>query len=590
MLASNQYRFSQRLGEGLIGGAAAYGKQQEFEQKNQQQAQLMGLKKQEMGFTEREVALKEAEQKRRIDAAKAAAAALSGNVAPVQPSAPVPTAKTTVAPPPIPSAGGVSPPVGGLVPPPVEDKDKTQAAPIPSPNNSFWENVDPQSNPHNLLALADRFDQAAAAAAEDPSSMASYRASAQQYRAQANAIRQSGIVTMKDQSTASMPGFNEAKAAQAAALKKAELDVTTSPEMSRAEAEKARQTEQQKALVTRRTTAGTEYTIDPTVAEIAPKKPQQVPSNYKAEINPDTGAVKTMPVSQFLGYAETGGHPIDPNLIGQKAVLKSEDKYYADSVKNSTELEKQFESAAEKAQEGIATLIKFSTAAKVLESGGLNMNKAEYANFARGLGFDTLADQIMSMKDTAAAYNAVKTNVDQAINQVTNSFAKPTQAEFLTTEKKSTPSIDSPADSSHSLTQTRLAGLLWQNSLSSDWEKAKTEGVRNFSAFQDAWKRAHPHAMFEEAANRALGNFKGQDLPKPEKVTEGVTYVVPKYAMAEKSELGQYLLKSGFRPGDIVVAKNVNHAKNDAGDFVKVSPTEAYKIHLNAPALTYGGQ
>jgi hypothetical protein len=30
MLASNQYRFSQRLGEGLIGGAAAYGKQQEF--------------------------------------------------------------------------------------------------------------------------------------------------------------------------------------------------------------------------------------------------------------------------------------------------------------------------------------------------------------------------------------------------------------------------------------------------------------------------------------------------------------------------------------------------------------------------------
>jgi hypothetical protein len=30
MLASNQYRFSQRLGEGLVGGAAAYGKQQEL--------------------------------------------------------------------------------------------------------------------------------------------------------------------------------------------------------------------------------------------------------------------------------------------------------------------------------------------------------------------------------------------------------------------------------------------------------------------------------------------------------------------------------------------------------------------------------
>ena len=43
MLASNQYRFSQRLGEGLIGGAAAYGKQQEFglqQQKLAQEAQL----------------------------------------------------------------------------------------------------------------------------------------------------------------------------------------------------------------------------------------------------------------------------------------------------------------------------------------------------------------------------------------------------------------------------------------------------------------------------------------------------------------------------------------------------------------------
>jgi hypothetical protein len=36
MLASNQYRFSQRLGEGLIGGAAAYGKQQEFGLQQQQ--------------------------------------------------------------------------------------------------------------------------------------------------------------------------------------------------------------------------------------------------------------------------------------------------------------------------------------------------------------------------------------------------------------------------------------------------------------------------------------------------------------------------------------------------------------------------
>jgi hypothetical protein len=58
MLASNQYRFSQRLGEGLIGGAAAYGKQQEFGLQQQQQKQqaaqnaaLIDIKKQELGIT-----------------------------------------------------------------------------------------------------------------------------------------------------------------------------------------------------------------------------------------------------------------------------------------------------------------------------------------------------------------------------------------------------------------------------------------------------------------------------------------------------------------------------------------------------------
>jgi hypothetical protein len=43
MLALNQYRFSQRLGEGLLAGAGAYGSQQDREFKQQQLAQQAQL-------------------------------------------------------------------------------------------------------------------------------------------------------------------------------------------------------------------------------------------------------------------------------------------------------------------------------------------------------------------------------------------------------------------------------------------------------------------------------------------------------------------------------------------------------------------
>lgn len=48
MLASDKYRFSQRIGEGLVGGAAAYGKQQEFGLKKQELEQKGALQQSEI--------------------------------------------------------------------------------------------------------------------------------------------------------------------------------------------------------------------------------------------------------------------------------------------------------------------------------------------------------------------------------------------------------------------------------------------------------------------------------------------------------------------------------------------------------------
>jgi hypothetical protein len=134
-----------------------------------------------------------------------------------------------------------------------------------------------------------------------------------------------------------------------------------------------------------------------------------------------------------------------------------------------------------------------------------------------------------------------------------------------------------------------MARALWQNALLSDWEKEKRmSGTTNFNAFRDVWQRAHPKGMFEESAARALGNFKGQDLPKKTEFTEGVVYVMPKNAGATK--LGEAFIKKGLRPGDLFVMNGVNHQEGDFGEPTRVSPTEAYKVHLRAPVLTYGAR
>jgi hypothetical protein len=45
-----------------------------------------------------------------------------------------------------------------------------------------------------------------------------------------------------------------------------------------------------------------------------------------------------------------------------------------------------------------------------------------------------------------------------------------------------------------------------------------------------------------------------------------------------------------LRPGDLFVMGGVNHQDGDIGEPIRVSPAEAYKAHLRAPALTYGAR
>ena len=192
MLASDKYRFSQRLGEGLVGGAAAFGKQQEFglnkerlAQQAAQNAALMGLKGQEFGLKQQEFTLAERTQAiqimqnlQRINLGRQ----MSGQpelsaedyfkqigASNLLPAAKAPAAAPTVAPattPPAP-AGGLKPsvsaapttggtetgaPAAGLQPPAatpqpaVPQPAATGMAGMPTAKDPFWSTVDQQDN------------------------------------------------------------------------------------------------------------------------------------------------------------------------------------------------------------------------------------------------------------------------------------------------------------------------------------------------------------------------------------------------------------------------------------------------------------
>jgi len=61
-------------------------------------------------------------------------------------------------------------------------------------------------------------------------------------------------------------------------------------------------------------------------------------------------------------------------------------------------------------------------------------------------------------------------------------------------------------------------------------------------------------------------------------------------ANAISTAIGKKLVEKGLRPGDLFVMNGVNHEAKDIGEPTRVSPQDAYKTHIRAPALTYGAR
>lgn len=349
--------------------------------------------------------------------------------------------------------------------------------------------------------------------------------------------------------------------------------------------------EQYKSLTPEQTTpTGTKYRVNPRGGVLPEPEPEAQPA-APGRIDPRTGGVTTSPPA--LPYPSTGGFPRDPGLPKQPYVLAGPDVYQGTAQTTSAEQERGFlnQAASQQADINLLSTLKFANAMKILEGGGLASDKARAANMLRGLGLDPVADAIQSEKDTSAAIVAGKTALDEAIRKSRVAFASPTQSEFGRVASEATPSANMPATATISLLKENMAQQLWQDALRDDWLKARESGARNFPAFVDRWRQAHPPELFRQAADRLLGNLKGTDLPSPDKLTEGVVYVVPQNY--HKHPMGELLANRGFRPGDLFVMNDISTEKDPQsgepvfkfGALNKVEPEKGFETHMKAPGL-----
>ena len=343
--------------------------------------------------------------------------------------------------------------------------------------------------------------------------------------------------------------------------------------------------------------------------ENAPPKPI-TPETPRGQIDPDTGRINTASVD--VGYPVTGGLPTVK--LGKHQVLSGDDPILSKATERSEKLLTDFYEKGAGTQEGIVNTIKFASALKAVEAGALSGNAAALAAIAKDLGFDSIAKEISLGKDIAEVEIALKSNIYQGLATLTQNFPRPTQSEFGVITQKASPSVDQQAKSANSLATTSLAAMLWQNSLMRDWQVAQANGVHNFEAFHNNWRQVNDRALFEDAAKRLLGNFKGQPLPSDDQLVEGAVYVVPN---AEKGKtldpVTERAYKMGLTGGDLYTVQSVKHYKEPVkdengkivkdengkdkvvdkvrvGKVVKLSPDEVYSTMLQQPGFAYGAR
>jgi hypothetical protein len=565
MLASDKYRFSQRIGEGLVGGTAAYGKQQEFQQKNEQQAQqiaqnaaLMGLKGKEFGLKEQEFSLTQRTQaiqimqqlqKINLGRQMAGQPELSADdyfkqvgASDLLPAAKAPAAASTAAPAVTPSApaGGLKPPASaapttggtetgapaaGLQPPAVAPQPvapqpaATGTAGMPTAKDPFWSNVDQQDN----LPFLERNWNLAMGTGDT--------ATANMITQNINRIKSSGMVSAGGKMVP-IPGFAETQAALDAAKetakKEAGLDYIEQIGPGGERFIPALAKKQQ----------GTTSNIPPASTGAGHVEPAGA-APQKAVIDQKTGQVNGSIPAPPLG----GGYPMSkqPGATGPTYAAQR-------LAKNDEQFEKDFMEKTQTMDTAIERLDQMANSFKMIHSGAMEDKLKGYAALAASYGDQKLAARILGgqVGAVAAAQLIDKNKVNLVLDTLKAANPRFAQSEFLKLSDVGSPDIAIDPTANHGMISANKGMMEWSRQFTRDWEKAKEAGWQSPSVFFSEWSQLNPLSTFQESARRRMGTFGGMELPPANEWIEGAVYHVPKGLKGPQAEqMGRAGLKGG---------------------------------------------
>ena len=285
-------------------------------------------------------------------------------------------------------------------------------------------------------------------------------------------------------------------------------------------------------------------------ATVAPKPtPEQEAAPKKATVDAKTGQLMlARPVAPAGGGLIQSNFGTGTKIAEQARVQKAQEEDDAKFLEDFRT--KGF--AVSKARQQYHGLM---NAFKMFQSGSGETSFAGLGAIMQSFGYTDLARKVASGEPAAVQY-AQKIAPELVLETLKAANPRFAQSEFTVVNDKGVPEPNKLPEVNFQMVKAGLAYLNRTEAFAQSWQRAsQEEGWRSPSAYYDKWSAANPISVFEQAAERQMGNFRGMDLPSADKWAPGTIYVVPNNLSTTKDprtgiSQAEGFAKMGMKPGD----------------------------------------
>jgi hypothetical protein len=285
-------------------------------------------------------------------------------------------------------------------------------------------------------------------------------------------------------------------------------------------------------------------------ATVAPKPtPEQEAAPKKATVDAKTGQLMlARPVAPAGGGLIQSNFAPGTKIAEQSRVQKAQEE---DDAKFLEDFRTKGFSVSKARQQYHGLMNAF----KMFQSGSGETSFAGLGAIMQSFGYTDLARKVASGEPAAVQY-AQKIAPELVLETLKAANPRFAQSEFTVVNDKGVPEPNKLPEVNFQMVKAGLAYLNRTEAFAQSWQRAsQEEGWRSPSAYYDKWSAANPISVFEQAAERQMGNFRGMDLPSADKWAPGTIYVVPNNLSTTKDprtgiSQAEGFAKMGMKPGD----------------------------------------